>query len=91
MYLFVRGIDFASFYNFPIGFWICSNSVVFLVILKTNYSIHLYPVIYTCVMVYNFDGNQEVGVGIPLTSLTPPQCLRLSQTRTWIFNPIYIS
>jgi hypothetical protein len=38
MYLFVRGIDFASFYNFPIGFWICSNSVVFLVILKTNYS-----------------------------------------------------
>jgi len=28
-YLCVRGIDFASFYDFSIGFWNCSDSVVF--------------------------------------------------------------
>jgi len=31
MYLCVRGIDFVSFYGFCIGFWDCSDSVVFLV------------------------------------------------------------
>jgi len=30
MYLCVRGIDFASFYDFAIGLWNCSDSVVFL-------------------------------------------------------------
>jgi hypothetical protein len=29
MYLFVRDIDFDSFYDFPIGLWDCSDSVVF--------------------------------------------------------------
>jgi hypothetical protein len=31
MYLCVRGIDFVSFYDFPIGFWNCSDSVLFFV------------------------------------------------------------
>ena len=31
MYLYVRGIDFASFYNFGIGFWNCFNNIVFFV------------------------------------------------------------
>ena len=30
MYLRFRGIDFASFYDFSVEFWICSNSMVFL-------------------------------------------------------------
>jgi len=30
MYLCVRGIDFVPFYEFDIGFWKCSHSVVFL-------------------------------------------------------------
>jgi len=25
MYLYIRGIDFASFYNLPIGLWNCSD------------------------------------------------------------------
>jgi hypothetical protein len=29
MYLCVRGINVASFYDFSIGFWKCSDSVVF--------------------------------------------------------------
>jgi hypothetical protein len=29
MYLCVRGIDFASFYDFDTGFWKSSDSVVF--------------------------------------------------------------
>jgi hypothetical protein len=29
MYLCVRGIDFASFYDFSIVFWKCSHSVIF--------------------------------------------------------------
>ena len=33
MYICVKGIDFASFYDFCIGFWNCSDSVVFCVFL----------------------------------------------------------
>jgi len=29
MHLCVKGIDFASVYNFSVGFWNCFNSVVF--------------------------------------------------------------
>ena len=35
MYLCVRGINFASFYDFDILFWNCSDSVVFFRILST--------------------------------------------------------
>jgi hypothetical protein len=31
MYMYVSGIDFAFFYDFPIGLWNCSDSVVFFV------------------------------------------------------------
>ena len=40
MYLCVRGIDFASFYDFDIWFWNCSNSGIFshfIVIMKKRY------------------------------------------------------
>ena len=33
----VKGIDFASFYDFDIGFWNCSNSMVFLVFHSIQY------------------------------------------------------
>jgi len=29
MYMYVNGIDFASFYDFSIGFWNWSNGMVF--------------------------------------------------------------
>ena len=36
MYLCVRGIGFASFYDLSIGFWNCSGNVVFLVFILLN-------------------------------------------------------
>jgi len=40
MYLCARGIDFASFYDFVIEFWNCSDSVVFLFFFFFYYKVY---------------------------------------------------
>jgi hypothetical protein len=40
MYLCVKGIDFASFYNFSIGYWNYSDSVVFFNFSFYNINLH---------------------------------------------------
>ena len=37
MYLCVCGVDFTSFHDFSIGFWKCSDSVVYVVFFISNF------------------------------------------------------
>jgi len=38
MYMCVKGLDFASFCEFSIGLWNCSDSVAFIILLHTQIS-----------------------------------------------------
>ena len=46
MYMCVMDIDFASFYDFFIGFWNCSDSMVFLELLQQYGIFRIVPTVW---------------------------------------------